>query len=51
MREDDGRTDDGWVPEDAITVSSHSKPHGSDELNQRINGPVNANLISGPSIT
>ena len=35
---------DGQMPEDAYTLSSG-------ELNQRTNGPVNAHLISGPTVS
>ena len=52
-RTDDGRTDDdGRTPEHGNTISSPCEPNGSGELkNQRTNGPVNAHLVSGPSIS
>ena len=40
------RTDDGRTPDHEYLSS-----FGSGELNQRTNGPVNAHLISGPTVS
>ena len=46
--DDDGRTTDGHRL-DGYPISSPCEPNGSDELNQRTNGPENAHLISWPT--